>query len=76
MAIALVVYSVGAIKFYQPSSVISRVHNKRREGEYPTSIVLPNALCKVMTYQPVATLGVECFDMQHQSKRVLFYAYQ
>ena len=26
----------------------ARVHNKRREGEYPTSIVLPNALRKVM----------------------------
>ena len=29
--------------------VTPRVHNKRREGEYPTSIVLPNALRKVMT---------------------------
>ena len=26
-----------------------RVHNKRREGEYPASILLPNALHKVMT---------------------------
>ena len=28
---------------------VSRVHNKRREGEYPTSIPLPNTLRKVMT---------------------------
>ena len=28
--------------------IIARVHNKRREGEYPTSIVWANALHKVM----------------------------
>ena len=50
----------------------ARVHNKRLEGEYPTSIVLPNALRKVMTLQPIATLGVECFYIRHQSKHVLF----
>ena len=27
----------------------ARVHNNRREGEYPTSMVWPNALHKVMT---------------------------
>ena len=30
-------------------SVSARVHNKRREREYPTSMILPNALRKVMT---------------------------
>ena len=39
-----------------------RVHNKRREREYPTSIILPNALRKVMTLQPVITFGVKCFE--------------
>ena len=32
-----------------PLEVQPRVHNKRREIEYPTSMILPNALCKVMT---------------------------
>ena len=29
-------------------SLSAKVYNKRREGEYPTSIVWPNALNKVM----------------------------
>ena len=46
-------------KIYLPKA---RVHNKRRAREYPTLMILPNALCKVMMQQPVITLGVECFD--------------
>ena len=38
--------------------VIPRVHNNRREGEYPTSVVWPNALRKVMTYNDLSTLKV------------------
>ena len=42
---------------------VARVHNKRREGEYPTSIVWPNVLGSddVTTYK--ITLGVERFDL-------------
>ena len=29
--------------------LVARIHNKRREREYPTSMILPNALRKVMT---------------------------
>ena len=32
-----------------PIQVIPRVHNERREGEYPTSLIWPNALHKVIT---------------------------
>ena len=33
---------------YICTSLSARVHNKRRDGEYPTSTVWPNALHKVM----------------------------
>ena len=43
----------------------SRFHNIRGRGEYPTSLVWPNPLRKVMTKRPVITLGVEPFDLRH-----------
>ena len=58
---------------YYPSTCNRMTHNERREGEYVASIVWPNALYKFMMQQPVFTLGVECFDLQHENKCVLFY---
>ena len=51
-------------------NIISAVHNERSEGEYPTSLVWSNALHKIMIQQPLITIGIKRFDLQHESKRV------